>query len=133
MSYHLYKDDKVMGYKFLRQDPIVAGIGGGIAAAFDLPPWLIRIFIFISFFTSFGLTIIFYFAAAFSFSSKNSFEKHGDTPKLFGVCYYFSQKLNIDVGWLRFITLLASIFTGFFPVPFMYLVSYFFLQSEEAV
>lgn len=117
-------------YQFLRQDGIVAGIAGGIAYSFDLPIWAVRLVMLFSFFASCGLTLIFYFVAAFSFTSKSRYQTYGDSPKFLGVCYDLAPIIGLDVGWLRFAILLLSIFTGFFPVPFLYFLTYFMMKSN---
>ncbi len=114
--------------KILRQNPIIAGVAGGIAEALDLPTWIIRTVIFFSIFASFGLTIILYFAAAISFSSKHRFETFGESPKVLGLCYHISTKVDLDLGWIRFAIATSSILTGFFPIPFLYLLFYFFAK-----
>jgi phage shock protein PspC (stress-responsive transcriptional regulator) len=115
--------------KLLRQNPVVAGVAGGIAEALDLPAWLIRLLLFISVFTTVGFTLLLYLAAAFSFSSKKHFENFGEAPKIFGGCYYASRRMGLDVGWVRFAVLTTSILTGFFPVPFLYVVFHLFSKS----
>lgn len=109
---------------------MIAGVAGGIAVALDLPPLLVRLVLFVSCFTTFGLTALLYLAAAFSFSSKQHFETFGDAPKIFGVCYNLAKKMDVDLGWTRFAVLAASIFTGLFPIPFLYVLFHLFGESK---
>jgi phage shock protein PspC (stress-responsive transcriptional regulator) len=129
-TYTKTQNNNNISRKFLRQNAIVAGVAGGIAERFDLPTALVRLILFVSFFTSFGITLVLYFTAAISFTSRKRFEAYGEMPKVLGVCYSLAPTIGIDLGWMRFFLLLASVFTGFFPVPFFYFVSYFLIKKN---
>ncbi len=49
---------------------------------------------------------------------------------LLGVCRGLAEYLNISVKWMRILTVLTMIFTGFFPVAFFYLLAAFFMKLE---
>ena len=41
---------------------------------------------------------------------------------LLGVCRGLAEYFDLSVGWVRFFTLLAFLFTGFWPVGILYLI-----------
>jgi phage shock protein C len=48
-----------------------------------------------------------------------------------GVCAGFSEYLNMDVGLVRVIVVLAFIFSGFFPIVIAYIVLAIILPSKQ--
>lgn len=47
-----------------------------------------------------------------------------------GVCRGLAEYFNFSVFWLRFITLLLFLFTGFWPVGVMYIIAGLLLKME---
>jgi len=69
---------------------------------------------------------------------KNRFETLASTRGIYrsrrgifmGVCRGLAEYFDFSVFWLRFITLLLFLFTGFWPVGVMYIVAGLFLKME---
>lgn len=53
--------------------------------------------------------------------------------KLAGVIGGIAEYFNMDVSLLRIIFVILLIFTGFFPVGFIYIVATFIIPNEEDV
>ena len=51
---------------------------------------------------------------------------------LFGVCRGLADHFNISVFWLRLITFILFLFTGFWPVGVLYIVAGLLLKIEPA-
>lgn len=51
---------------------------------------------------------------------------------LMGVCRGLAESFDLSVFWLRVITLMLFIFTGFWPVGVMYILAGLFLKMEPA-
>jgi phage shock protein C len=52
---------------------------------------------------------------------------------LLGVCRGLAEYYDFSVGWVRFITLLAFIFTGLWPVGILYVVMALVMKVEPVV
>lgn len=50
--------------------------------------------------------------------------------KIMGVCRGLAEHFGISVFWLRFFTVLLAVFTGFWPVVFLYLIAGAFMKPE---
>ncbi|GMV99354.1 MAG: hypothetical protein AMXMBFR84_04930 [Candidatus Hydrogenedentota bacterium] len=48
---------------------------------------------------------------------------------LFGVCRGIAEYFDISVFWTRTITFLALVFTGFFPVGFLYILGALLMKT----
>lgn len=116
---------------FSRRDGVFGGVAGGLAHSLDVPVFAVRLALFISFFMSFGISLICYIAAVFAFPLHVFQVKYGDSPKVLGVCYKLAPKTGLPASWLRFITLLATFFTGFFPVLALYLITHLILNETR--
>lgn len=52
---------------------------------------------------------------------------------IFGVCRGFADYAEISVFWIRVIMIVLFIFTGFFPIVFLYLGAAIFIKPEPAM
>jgi len=52
---------------------------------------------------------------------------------IFGVCKGLAEYFDLSLFWVRFFTVLAFVFTGFWPVGVLYLVLALVLKKEPAV
>jgi phage shock protein C len=48
----------------------------------------------------------------------------------FGVCAGFAQTFNLPHFWIRTLLVLAFVFTGFFPIGFLYLLAALLMKVE---
>ena len=52
--------------------------------------------------------------------------------KVFGVCQGLSDKMGINVSFLRFALVILTLSTGFFPFAFFYIVAAMVLPVEHS-
>ena len=52
---------------------------------------------------------------------------------IFGVCRGFAEYFDFSVFWVRTITLLFFLFTGFWPMGVLYLLAVFIMKPEPVV
>ena len=52
---------------------------------------------------------------------------------IFGVCRGIAEHLNFSVGWMRVLTVIAFIFTGFWPVGAGYLLAALLMKPAPVV
>jgi phage shock protein C len=49
---------------------------------------------------------------------------------IFGVCKGIANYLDLSVGWLRILTIIAFIVTGFFPTAVVYILAALVMKKE---
>lgn len=114
--------------KFYRSpDGWLFGVCQGLGESFDLHPMLIRLFGLIAF-LYYGLGLGIYLALAISLPRKDRLEKVFKRQFL-GVCGILAKKLDLEVGVVRFLTLLLILFTGGFAV-LGYVILYFAYEDK---
>lgn len=106
---------------FIRRNGVFGGVCGGLAHTLDVPVFILRLALVIALPFTFGAAVLVYLAAVFAFPSE-LMAAFGDQPKFLGVCHKMAPKLGIHETWLRFFTLIAWIFTAFFPVFVVYMI-----------
>ena len=52
---------------------------------------------------------------------------------ILGVCRGFAEHFDISVFWLRFIAVVLFIFTGFWPIVFIYIVAGLIMKPEPII
>jgi diaminohydroxyphosphoribosylaminopyrimidine deaminase/5-amino-6-(5-phosphoribosylamino)uracil reductase len=115
--------------KFYRsQNGWIFGICEGLGESFDLPPLLIRFFWVLSFFL-YGLGLGIYLALAVSLPRKDKIEKAFEKQFL-GVCVLLSNKMSLEIGVIRFLTVLLALTTGGFAI-LAYIILYFSLEKNN--
>jgi phage shock protein C len=50
-----------------------------------------------------------------------------------GVCRGLSDYFNLRVGWVRFITILIFLFSGFWPIVIIYIVACLLMKPEPVI
>ena len=63
---------------------------------------------------------------------------HYSSPRLYrsrrgiflGVCRGIGEYLNLSIGWIRLLLVIAFIFTGFFPVVILYILAGLVMKKE---
>ncbi|MGH1468987.1 MAG: PspC domain-containing protein [Bdellovibrionales bacterium] len=106
---------------FIRRDGVFGGVCGGLAFKLGVPVLILRIALWISFLCTFGLTFLIYLSAVVAFPSELTVN-FGDQPKFLGVCHNLAPKLGVHETWLRFVTLVSWILTGFVPIFAVYMI-----------
>lgn len=111
------------GLKFYRSpNGWIFGVCQGLGESFDLPPILVRFFWVLSFFL-YGLGLGIYLALAISLPRKDKLEKVFKR-QLLGVCGILAKKTKLEIGIVRFLTVLLAFTTGGFAV-LAYVILYF--------
>jgi phage shock protein PspC (stress-responsive transcriptional regulator) len=113
---------------FIRKDGLVGGVCGGLARKLDIPAFVLRIALVVSFFCTFGITLLIYFAAVVSFPNQLT-AAFTNQPKFLGVCHRLAPKFNIHETWMRFALLVVFIFTGFVPVFAGYMLVFLIMAA----
>lgn len=109
------------------QDRWIAGVSGGIAKNLGVETWVIRLIWILTIFC--GLGPLAYIALAISLPMEG-FVHEGYQPKLLGVCHEISLRTHIEVGIVRFISVLLGVSSlGTFLIG--YLVLYFVFNSQS--
>lgn len=85
----------------------LGGVCGGLAKTLDLNATVFRIFTFIGI-VFFGLTVPMYLVLWF-FMPREDQQYEPDTKMLFGVCLKLADRFNIEVSWVRILTILLPI------------------------
>lgn len=109
-------------------DGIMFGVCKGFARQFDIGVWLIR-FGFIFFTLLGGLGFIFYLMLGFSMPNENE-SALDRQKKVLGVCYRLSQRAQMPVGLVRFLTSTLAFFS-FGAVLVGYLVLFFLIPQSD--
>ncbi len=52
---------------------------------------------------------------------------------IWGVCRGVSDHFNLKVGWVRFFTVLALLFTGIWPILIIYILAALLMKPEPAI
>jgi len=104
-----------------------AGVCEGLSNSLAIEPWIVRIVWFASIWF-FGAGLFVYLAAAISFPRE---DKALLNEKVFlGVCQKISAKTEIELGLVRFLTMLLSL--GSFGLVFIaYIILYFTMPDED--
>ncbi len=105
----------------------LAGVCQGVGERFDIKPNVIRIIWFLSVFFI-GAGLVFYIICALCLPVQGR-EEYARQPKLLGVCYRLSEKLNVDVGLLRIVTVLIGL-GSLGTTALAYIVIHFLLGSS---
>ena len=50
-----------------------------------------------------------------------------------GVCRGLSDYFNLRVGWIRFFAILILLFTGIWPIVFIYIIACFLMKPEPVI
>jgi diaminohydroxyphosphoribosylaminopyrimidine deaminase/5-amino-6-(5-phosphoribosylamino)uracil reductase len=103
------------------------GVCQGLGESFELHPILIRLFGLIAF-LYYGLGLGIYLALAISLPRKDKLDKVFKRQFL-GVCGILSKKLDLEIGIVRFLTLLLTLITGGFAV-LAYVILYFAYEEK---
>jgi phage shock protein C len=53
--------------------------------------------------------------------------------RIFGVCKGLAEYFDLSVGWIRFFTVVAFIFTGLWPVGFLYLIATLIMKPAPVI
>lgn len=120
-----------MNTVFIRQNGVLGGVCGGLALKLDIPVFILRLALVLSFFCTFGLSLLIYLSAVMAFPSTLT-AAFGDHPKFLGVCHKLAPKLGVHETWLRFSVLVAWIFTAFIPVFGIYMIVFLVLSASES-
>jgi len=116
---------------FIRKDGVFGGVCGGLASKLDIPVFVLRLALVVSFFCTFGITVLIYFAAVVAFP--NQLTAHfSNQPKFLGVCHRLAPKFNVHETWMRFALLIVFIFTGFVPVFAGYMLVFLILSAPDS-
>lgn len=118
-----------MNTVFIRKNGVFGGVCGGLASKLDIPAVVLRLALFVSFFCTFGITLLIYFSAVVAFPNEFTVA-FGNQPKFLGVCHRLAPKFNVHETWMRFAVLIAWVFTGFFPVFAIYMLVFLFLTAS---
>lgn len=120
-----------MNTVFIRQNGVFGGVCGGLALKLDIPVFILRLALVISFFFTFGVSILIYLSAVMAFPSRMT-QAFGDAPKFLGVCHKLAPKLGVHETWLRFSVLVAWILTAFVPVFAVYIIVFLVMSATES-
>jgi phage shock protein C len=105
----------------------IAGVCQALGERFDINPTGIRILWLISV-CFFGIGFLAYFIIAFCVPVKSKYQE-SLKPKFLGVCYRLSQRLELDLGLLRILTVLIAI--GSMGTTILaYIVIHFLIPKE---
>lgn len=105
---------------------VIAGVCDGLSQSLDIPVGWIRIF-FAVFTLIGGGGILSYIALAVSLPSQSKIDSANE-PKILGVCLFLSQRLEIEIGIVRFLAILtAAISFGITIIA--YIAAYFLFPS----
>ena len=119
----------VVSQKFVRSERgWVAGVCQGLGESFDMSPGLIRLLWLVSI-LFFGLGLVPYIIAAISFPVRGR-EAQWRDPKLLGVCVRMADRLQVDIGLIRFATLFIGI-SSFGVTVIGYILLHFVLSDDE--
>lgn len=110
------------------QNGVLFGVCRGLADKFDISPVLVRLALVFSV-LFFGTGLLVYILLAIALPREDRIHKAYE-KKILGVCLRVSQKVEIEVGLVRFLTLLVLFFTGGVTVLF-YVLLHFMLDSNE--
>jgi|GEM_PF-2982804 len=116
---------------FIRKDGVFGGVCGGLASKLDIPAFVLRLALVVSFFCTFGLTLLIYFAAVLSFPNQLTVA-FTNQPKFLGVCHRLAPKFNVHETWMRFAILIVFAFTGFLPVFAVYMLAFLILAAADS-
>ena len=110
-------------------DGWLAGVCQGLGERFDINPGLLRLIWFASVLL-FGMGLVFYFICAFCLPLQGH-EEEALKPRFLGVCSRLSQKMEVDVGLLRVLTVLIAL--GSMGTTILaYIVVHFLLPTETS-
>jgi phage shock protein PspC (stress-responsive transcriptional regulator) len=119
-----------MNTVFVRENGVFGGVCGGLAKRLDVPVFILRLALVISFFCTFGITFLVYLSAVLAFPTKLTLS-FGEGPKFLGVCHRLAPRLGIHETWLRFSVLIAWIATAFVPVFALYMIAFLMMAMSE--
>jgi len=112
------------------EDGIIAGVCAGIADTLDLPVGVLRVLLLIAvLFGGFGLFI--YLGLAFALPRADRLDRALEA-KILGVCSKLAQRMEIEVGIVRFLAL-SLCFMSFGAVILAYVVAYFLINDTNKV
>lgn len=106
----------------------IAGVCQGLGERFDIAPGILRLFWVLSVLL-FGVGLIFYFICAFCLPIEGKEDKAYE-PKILGVCSRLAQKLDMDVGLIRVLTVIIAL--GSIGVTIVgYIILHFLIPNES--
>lgn len=112
---------------YRREDGAVAGVCGGLADALELPVGVIRLaFIVVTLLGGSGVIAYLVLAVALPRRDRQS---SASESKILGVCISLSKTLEIEIGLVRVLALIALL-CSFGLAFFAYLAAYFFLPNS---
>lgn len=113
-----------------RVDKKICGVCGGIAAALELDPTILRVVFACSLLYSFGTTLIVYFIAALCLSYNDveivnntvrRIYKSRTDKKIFGVCGGIAEYFDVDAFIVRMLFVFSVLVLGFGLVVYIVL------------
>ena len=106
----------------------IAGVCQGLGERFDIAPGVLRAFWVLSV-LFFGAGFLFYFICAFCLPVEGK-EDRAYEAKLLGVCSRLAQKLDMDVGLVRVLTVIIAL--GSFGVTVVgYIILHFLIPNDS--
>ncbi len=110
------------------EDGWLAGVCEGLAQQFEINPNVLRL-LWIASLLVFGFGFLLYFIFAFCLPVEGK-EEEAYKPKVLGVCMRLSEKLDIDIGLVRVLTVMVAL--GSFGVTVVfYLLLHFLLNKKN--
>ncbi len=131
----LLKSDSLGGFNMTQQmkwkrseEGVIAGVCSGLADTLDLEVGILRVLLLVAvLFGGFGLFV--YLGLAFSLPRADRLDQALDS-KILGVCSKLAQRLEIEVGIVRFLAL-SLCFMSFGGVILAYVVAYFLISDSK--
>ncbi len=111
-------------------DGIFAGVCEGIGKQLDMNPWVLRA-AWSATVLFFGTGLLFYLIMAFALPRSDKMA-NALGKRYFGVCSRLARKLSIDIGLVRALTVILSVFS-FGATIFGYLILYFVLPEDDGI
>lgn len=110
------------------KDGWIAGVCEGLGQRFNIEPWILRLFWFISIFW-FGTGLLLYGVAALTLPREDKLES-AFQKKLLGVCANLATRYDYEVGLVRFLMVLLAL-CSFGMSLFLYLVMALVLPKDN--
>ncbi len=125
-----------------RSDRKIAGLCGGLGHYFRIDPNVLRVlFIFFMILTAVFPFVLIYLVGWVLIPKEpdvtivDDYEKFYRTPydkKLAGICGGVGKYLSVDSTMIRLLVVIATIFTGFFPLMFTYAAAWWLFPEEAS-
>lgn len=112
--------------KIDRSHQLILGVAAGLARAYKIKKRYVRsLFVLATVFGG-GIGVLFYVILWLSLFSTDS-----EKPKVFGVCHYLSQKVNLDIAYFRILFVFLTLISGIIPLSLCYLIFAIFLDWKK--